>query len=53
MCMLFLDTNVLLDDAEYFENERFVISGKTLEELENIKNNRNKSEDIKASARKV
>lgn len=51
--MLFLDTNVLLDDAEYFENERFVISGKTLEELENIKNNRNKSEDIKASARKV
>lgn len=53
MCMLFLDTNVLLNDAEYFENERFVISGKTLEELENIKNNRNKSEDIKASARKV
>ena len=53
MRMLFLDTNVLLDDVEYFENERFAISGKTLEELENIKNNRNKSEDIKASARKV
>lgn len=53
MYMLFLDTNVLLDDVEYFENERFAISGKTLEELENIKNSRNKSEDIKASARKV
>ena len=50
---LFLDTNVLLDGIEYFEGKDFIISSKTLEEIEEIKTSRNKSEDVKASARKA
>lgn len=51
--ILFLDTNVLLEDISDFVGKHFVISGKTLEELENIKTSRTKSEDVKAAARKV
>lgn len=50
---LFLDTNVLLEGAEYFADKNFLISSETLRELENIKNNRNKTEDIRAAARSV
>ena len=51
--LLFLDTNVLLEDIGSFEGKNFAISSKTLEELENIKTSRTKSEDVKAAARKV
>lgn len=51
--ILFLDTNVLLEDIGSFEGKNFAISSKTLEELENIKASRTKSEDVKAAARKV
>lgn len=47
----FLDTNVLLEDIEKFYSTPFTISSKSLLELEDIKTNRNKTEDIRASAR--
>ena len=50
---LFLDTNVLLEDVDYFTDKNFIISSETLRELENIKTNRNKTEDVRAAARKV
>lgn len=51
----FLDTNSLLDDAEdyYSGNVPFMISSETLIELENIKTNRNKTEDVKAAAHRA
>ena len=51
--MKFLDTNVLLEDFERYTSEPFLISSVTLQELENIKTNRNKTEDIRAAARKA
>lgn len=47
----FLDTNVLLEDIEEFYSTPFAISSQSLLELEDIKTNRNKTEDIRASAR--
>jgi PhoH-like ATPase len=49
----FLDTNILLDMTEENFHERFVISSKSLEEIEQIKTNYNKSEEIKYKARKI
>ena len=51
--MLFLDTNVLLEDIESFDGKPFVISDQTLLELENIKSSRNKAEEVRAAARKA
>ena len=47
----FLDTNVLLDDFEKYTTLPFVISSETLKELESIKTNRNKTEDVRVAAR--
>ena len=47
----FLDTNVLLDDFEKYISLPFMISSETLKELEIIKTNRNKIEDIRCAAR--
>lgn len=53
MDTLFLDTSALLNlNSKVFE-EYFLISQKTLEEIENIKNNARKDADIKYKARKV
>ena len=49
----FLDTNVLLEDIEYFTTLPFIISSVTLAELENIKTNRNKTEEVRVAARKA
>lgn len=50
---LFLDTNALLEDIDYFSSAPFVISSETLCELENIKTNKNKTEEVRAAARKA
>ena len=50
---LFLDTNALLNLQEAAFNEKFVISQKTLEEIENIKSSSSKDGDIKYKARHV
>lgn len=47
----FLDTNVLLEDVEYYSSIPFIISSVSLVELEDIKTNKLKSEDVRASAR--
>lgn len=53
--MYFLDTNVLLDNFEYYSSmeSKFLISSETLIELERIKTNRNKTEEIRSYARKA
>lgn len=50
---LFLDTNALLNLQEAAFEESFVISQKTLEEIENIKNDIRKDGEVKYKARKV
>lgn len=50
---LFLDTNALLNLQENAFNEDFVISQKTIEEIENIKSSANKDGEIKYKARKI
>lgn len=47
----FLDTNVLLEDISYYSSLQFLLSSETLIELEKIKTNRNRTEDIRAAAR--
>lgn len=47
----FLDTNVLLDNPDYYSSLPFCISSETFLELENIKTNKNKTEDVRAAAR--
>ena len=47
----FLDTNVLLEDISYYSSLHFLLSSETLIELEKIKTNRNRTEDIRAAAR--
>ena len=50
----FVDTNILLSHLDQIENEDFfMLSSITLTELEDIKTNRNKSDDIKYAARKA
>lgn len=48
----FLDTNALLT-VNLDELGKFMISSVSIQELENIKNNRNKTDDIKYKARQV
>lgn len=50
---LFLDTNALLNLQENAFRENFVISQKTLEEIENIKCSANKDGEIKYKSRQV
>ena len=49
----FVDTNVLLHNLGYLESKSFVVSSKTLIELEEIKTNRNKTEDVRQKARQA
>ena len=51
--MKFYDTNALLNLGEKAFNEKFGVADITLRELESIKTNRNKDEDVKHKARKV
>ena len=51
--MKFYDTNALLELQEEVLAENFAISSVTLEELENIKTNRNKTEETRYKARKI
>ena len=51
--MKFYDTNALLELVEEVLVEPFAISSVTLEELENIKTNKNKTEETRYKARKV
>ena len=51
--MKFYDTNALLELQEEVLKEMFVISSVTLEELENIKTTKNKTEEIRYKARKI
>lgn len=48
---LFLDTNVLLQEINQFKDQHFVIASTTLRELEDIKTNRNKTEQVRSAAR--
>ncbi len=50
---LFLDTNALLNLQDAAFNENFIISQKTLEEIENIKSSGLKDNEIKYKARKI
>lgn len=50
---LFLDTNALLNLGKAAFKESFVISQKTLEEIENIKTSGNKDNEVKYKARQV
>jgi predicted ribonuclease YlaK len=50
---LFLDTNALLNLQDKAFNENFVISQKTLEELEDIKSSSKKDGEVKHKARKI
>lgn len=50
---LFYDTNALLNLQERAFNERFIISQKTLEEIESIKSSSHKDGEIKWKARKM
>lgn len=50
---LFLDTNALLNLQDAAFKESFVISQKTLEEIEKIKNDSRKDGEIKYKARKI
>lgn len=49
----FYDTNAVLNLQERILESDFVLSSKTLQELEHIKVSRNKDEDLKYKARKV
>lgn len=49
----FVDTNILLHNLGYLESKSFVVSSKTLIELEEIKTNRNKTEDVRQKARQA
>ena len=49
----FYDTNAILELQEKIFNDFFYVSSVTLEELENIKTNKDKSEEIKFKARKM
>lgn len=49
----FYDTNCLLDFEESDFKEPFIISSKSLEEIENIKVNKSKSDEIQFKARKL
>lgn len=51
--MKFYDTNALLNLGEKAFSEKFAIADITLRELESIKTNRNKDEEVKHKARKV
>lgn len=51
--MKFYDTNALLELTDEVLTDVFAISSVTLEELENIKTSRNKTEEIRYKARKV
>lgn len=51
--MKFYDTNALLELTDEVLTEVFAISSVTLEELENIKTARNKTEEVRYKARKV
>ena len=51
--MKFYDTNALLELQEEVLAENFAISSVTLEELENIKTNKNKTEETRYKARKI
>lgn len=51
--MKFYDTNALLELQEEVLAEDFVISSVTLEELESIKTNKNKTEETRYKARKI
>ena len=51
---LFVDTNVLLKNIDYLSTvPHFLIAGKTLFELEDIKTNKNKAEDVRFCARQA
>lgn len=50
---LFLDTNALLNLQQQCFKEEFIISQKTLEEIENIKSSGSKDGEIKYKARKL
>lgn len=50
---LFLDTNALLNLQSAAFNEKFIISQKTLEEIESIKTSSHKDNDVKYKARVV
>jgi predicted ribonuclease YlaK len=49
----FYDTNYLLDFSDKVFDNKFIISSKTLEEIESIKNSQNKSEEIRYKARNL
>ena len=49
----FYDTNALLNLVDKAFEEEFIISSKTLEEIEHIKTSRNKDEEVKFNARQV
>lgn len=51
--MKFYDTNIIINNYSNLDKENFIISSVTLEELENIKTNRNKTDDIKYRARQA
>lgn len=51
--MKFYDTNALLELQEEVLGEPFAISSVTLEELESIKTNKNKTEETRYKARKI
>lgn len=51
--MKFYDTNIVINNYGNLDKENFIISSVTLEELENIKTNRNKTDDIKYRARQA
>lgn len=51
--MRFYDTNALLELQEEILEEPFAISSVTLEELENIKTSKNKTEEVRYKARKI
>ena len=51
--MKFYDTNALLELQEKVFEEFFLISSVTLQELEEIKTNRNKDDEVKYRARKI
>lgn len=49
----FLDTNVLLENFDEFKDKEFAISSVTLNELEEIKTNKYKTEEVKYAAREA
>lgn len=50
----FFDTNILLSHLDSVEKEDFfLISSVSINELEDIKNNKNKTEDIRYASRKA